>query len=94
MDPAAHQHLSLELQGLVQGVGFRPHVYRLATALALNGWVGNTRRGVQLELEGPVAQLQQFLQQLQQQPPARCRIDQLQQHWGPARGDQIGRAHV
>ena len=78
--------LTLQLQGLVQGVGLRPHVHRLATGLGLGGWVGNSPGGVQLELEGPEPDLQRFLQELLASPPAHCRIDRLEQQWGPARG--------
>ena len=81
------QRLSLRLQGLVQGVGLRPSVHRLARRLELQGWVRNGPDGVELELEGPQARLQQFLTTLQAEPPPRCRVDSLQQHWGEARGD-------
>ena len=41
------------VEGTVQGVGFRPFVYRLAAELELSGWVLNDERGVLLEVEGP-----------------------------------------
>lgn len=44
--------LRLRLQGVVQGVGLRPHVYRLAVEAGLDGWVGNTPLGVAIEVEG------------------------------------------
>jgi acylphosphatase len=43
----------LEVFGIVQGVGFRPYVYRLATQLELNGFITNTASGVSIEIEGP-----------------------------------------
>jgi acylphosphatase len=61
--PAA-ERLGVEIQGLVQGVGFRPFVYRLATDLALTGWVLNDTRGVFIEVEGPRAALESFLARL------------------------------
>ena len=81
------RRLSLRLQGLVQGVGFRPFVHRLARRLHLQGWVRNGPDGVELELEGPQNQLERFLAALQTEPPPRCRIDFLEQRWGDARGD-------
>ena len=90
---AERLRLQLHLQGLVQGVGFRPFVHRLARQLALQGWVRNGADGVELELEGPQGQLQQFLRTLQAAPPPRCRIDSLQQHWGAARGG-LGAFHI
>ncbi|MFZ9849139.1 MAG: carbamoyltransferase HypF [Vulcanococcus sp.] len=81
------RRLSLRLQGLVQGVGFRPHVHRLAQRLALQGWVRNGPDGVEMELEGAPERLQQFLDRLQAEPPAHCRIDALEARWGDAHGD-------
>ncbi len=78
----AEQHLSLQLQGLVQGVGLRPHVVRLAAAHGLRGTVCNNLAGVQLELEGCRPQLEAFIATLLCQPPARARIDAHQIHWG------------
>ena len=46
------KRLNLKIQGLVQGVGFRPFVYQLATELGLTGWVKNTSAGVLIEVEG------------------------------------------
>ena len=58
------ERLKVTIQGAVQGVGFRPFVYRLATELALAGWVVNDARGVVLEVEGPRASLERFLVRL------------------------------
>ena len=52
-DRVARQQL--RVQGVVQGVGFRPFVFRLATHLALVGFVGNDSAGVLIELEGQPA---------------------------------------
>ena len=46
------QRLKLTIGGAVQGVGFRPFIYRLATELGLVGWVNNSSIGVLLEVEG------------------------------------------
>ncbi len=49
-----------EIQGIVQGVGFRPFVYRLAHELDLSGWVRNTPAGVELEIQGGTSALETF----------------------------------
>ena len=90
MSDSLEQRLEVQLQGLVQGVGFRPTVHRLAQQHRLRGWVGNCLLGAELVVEGPGPQLEAFLAALPQQLPPRCRIDSLQQHWGPARGEPQG----
>jgi hydrogenase maturation protein HypF len=57
------------IKGIVQGVGFRPHVYRLAIELGLKGWVLNSSAGVFIEVEGTEDLLQAFLDKLLQEPP-------------------------
>ena len=56
--------LSVEIRGAVQGVGFRPFVYRLATDLGLTGWVLNDSRGVFIEVEGSEPVLRVFLDRI------------------------------
>ena len=51
-EPQSARRLRIEIHGAVQGVGFRPFVYRLATELGLTGWVINDTRGVFIEVEG------------------------------------------
>jgi len=65
----------------VQGVGFRPFVYRLATELGLTGWVINDTRGVFIELEGAEPVLEQFLARLPAEKPVRAIIHSLESHW-------------
>jgi len=57
------------IKGIVQGVGFRPHVYRLATEFGLKGWVLNSSAGVFIEIEGAEELLQAFVDRLLQEPP-------------------------
>src|SRR5579864_616857 len=62
---------SIRVRGVVQGVGFRPFVYRLARANTLAGWVLNGEEGVEIYLEGAEPGLQAFVQDLKtQRPPA------------------------
>jgi hydrogenase maturation protein HypF len=53
----------------VQGVGFRPFVYRMATEMSLTGWVLNSSAGLVVEVEGPTEQLNLFEQRLEQERP-------------------------
>ena len=65
----------LKVTGVVQGVGFRPFVYRLARLHHLAGWVCNTSQCVEIEIEGPPASLARFIGQLEQEAPALARIE-------------------
>ena len=58
-----------QIEGIVQGVGFRPYVHRLAARLGLNGWARNTAAGLELELEGPAETLDTFETTLRTAPP-------------------------
>lgn len=75
------------LTGIVQGVGFRPFVWRLAQALHLTGWVLNDASGVEIAAQGTPAQLEQFRQRLSTQAPPLARVDAVQvrtvalEHW-------------
>jgi hydrogenase maturation protein HypF len=62
------------IQGIVQGVGFRPFVYQQAAANKLSGFVTNTSQGVELEIEGESESVENFLQTLQNSPPPLARI--------------------
>ena len=57
------------IKGIVQGVGFRPHIYRLATKSDLTGWALNSSTGVLIEVEGSEQSLRSFIDLLQQSPP-------------------------
>ncbi|HEX4959563.1 MAG TPA: carbamoyltransferase HypF [Thermoanaerobaculia bacterium] len=66
--------LALRVHGVVQGVGFRPFVYRLARSYGLRGWVLNAGEGVEIHAEGEASDLDRFVQALQAQPPPASRI--------------------
>jgi hydrogenase maturation protein HypF len=67
----------LRVKGIVQGVGFRPFVYTLATRLGLDGTVRNTSQGVEIFLEGSAESLDAFTRKLQSSPPPLARIDSV-----------------
>jgi hydrogenase maturation protein HypF len=74
----AMKRMRVVLRGAVQGVGFRPFVYKLAGRLGLNGWVSNTGAGVVIEVEGEEGLLQDFLLRLEEERPARSFIQSLE----------------
>lgn len=67
----------LKIKGIVQGVGFRPFVYRLAHDLGLAGFVRNTTDGVDIEIEGKANTLTQFIRSIKEKKPKAARIDSL-----------------
>ncbi|WP_271254658.1 carbamoyltransferase HypF [Pseudanabaena sp. Chao 1811] len=75
------QCLNLHISGSVQGIGFRPFVYRLAKELELKGWVNNNAQGVAIAVEGDQQQLDLFVERLQSEKPARSQIQQITQEW-------------
>ncbi len=81
--------LAIRICGQVQGVGFRPFVYRLAHELKLGGWVRNDAAGVAIEAQGPATVLERFLVALRQPPPL-ARIDELRTTTLPARAGEAG----
>ncbi len=74
------------VRGVVQGVGFRPFVYRLATDLRLSGFVRNDGDGATLEVEGPPERLAAFEARLVGEIPTGSRIDRVDRTGLPATG--------
>jgi hydrogenase maturation protein HypF len=68
---------SIKVRGIVQGVGFRPYVYRLAHANGLNGWILNAEEGVEIHLEGDEKPLQLFLKEMKSNPPQAAQISEV-----------------
>jgi len=68
----------LLITGLVQGVGFRPAVWRLARQLELSGWVRNGPAGVEIQLQGQAGPLDEFVRRLPLEAPTLARIDSLE----------------
>jgi hydrogenase maturation protein HypF len=80
VDPpiASCERIRIEIQGAVQGVGFRPFVYRLANDMGLAGWVRNNAGGVVTEVEGDSRILEVFLRRVRAEAPPLSRISSLQ----------------
>ncbi|MCL4371118.1 MAG: acylphosphatase, partial [Chloroflexi bacterium] len=67
----------LVVSGIVQGVGFRPFVHRLAHSLGLKGWVLNSTEGVVIEVEGKADLVDRFVQALRPEAPPRAQVDRI-----------------
>lgn len=76
----------VRVQGIVQGVGFRPFVFNLATRLGLDGAVRNTTSGVEIEVEGADGAVSEFLAGLVAEAPPLAHIDELHVHDAEPRG--------
>ncbi len=75
--PRLRRRVAARVEGTVQGVGFRPYVYRLAGELRLSGWVRNDERGVVLEVEGEAAAVDSFLARLPVEAPPLARVERV-----------------
>jgi hydrogenase maturation protein HypF len=78
----------IEVSGIVQGVGFRPYIYRLATSRHLSGMIRNTPAGVTIEIQGPAETVQDFVDHLPTEAPPLARITSFEVHELPCNGDQ------
>lgn len=80
------ERMQITVNGAVQGVGFRPFIYRTALNLDLRGYVNNTPQGVFIEVEGARTELDQFLQTMQENKPAAAWIQQIDASYASAVG--------
>jgi len=78
----------LRVEGQVQGVGFRPFIYRTACRLGLTGFVINQSGGVLIEAEGSLNQLQALLAEIQGQAPRLSRLEKIERQDLPALGQE------
>ena len=76
--PQAAGRLTIKVRGVVQGVGFRPFVYRTARELGLAGWVRNQADLVQIEVQGPEPALAALVEALRTAAPPQVRIERLE----------------
>ena len=78
---------AIEVFGIVQGVGFRPYIYRLAGERQLAGSICNTAAGVSVEVQGPLAAVDDFLSRLLVEAPPLARITGINVREIPCNGD-------
>ncbi|UCD54519.1 MAG: carbamoyltransferase HypF, partial [Dehalococcoidia bacterium] len=76
----------ISVRGVVQGVGFRPFVYRLAQEYNLKGWVRNTSGNVEIEVEGEGESLEKFLSDLQAKAPPMACLENVEVAFHSAKG--------
>jgi len=76
----------IDVSGVVQGVGFRPFIYRLAQTHNLKGWVRNTSGSVEIEVEGDEESLENFLIDLEAKAPPMARIEKVKTTFHPPNG--------
>lgn len=67
----------IHITGIVQGVGFRPYVYKLATNAGLKGWVCNSAKGVEIEVTGTKQVIENFVETIKDSPPSLSSIDNI-----------------
>ena len=84
---ALQSRVRVRVEGTVQGVGFRPHVYRLAREESLAGWVLNDERGVLLEVEGDGEALDRFIARLSAEAPPLAAVERVRSEQAPPRGE-------
>ncbi len=77
----------IEIRGIVQGVGFRPWVYRVANGLGVSGRVKNDSRGVVIEAFGSCDVLDAFVRELRASPPPAARVRSL--GWQPIPAEEV-----
>ena len=81
----------VRVSGVVQGVGFRPYIYRLATEERVFGNISNDTAGVTIEVEGPLPQVELFLQRLPLETPPLAHIASIDVEEIPVVGDEVFR---
>ncbi|WP_420476323.1 carbamoyltransferase HypF [Noviherbaspirillum sp. ST9] len=78
LDLSGTVRAGLRVYGQVQGVGFRPFVFTLATGMSLDGWVRNIGIGVEIEVQGRQAEVERFVHRLTRELPRAARIERIE----------------
>ncbi len=82
--------VAVRVRGIVQGVGFRPFVYRIACQNGLGGWVQNEADTVRIEVEGPAQRVDRFLAALRGDPPPQARLASIEVQRIPPGDGRLG----
>lgn len=77
-DTTMIEALDIQVRGVVQGVGFRPFIYRLAKKYLINGWVLNAIDGVFIHAEGETKHLDEFVWEISENPPAASQVTEIE----------------
>jgi len=77
----------IQITGIVQGVGFRPFIYQLATSSRLGGFVANNSSGVEVEVEGEEGRVGDFIEEIKSRPPPLARITSIKVDYIPPNSD-------
>ena len=87
--PDASRRAVLLVRGVVQGVGFRPFIYRVAQEEGLAGFIGNDTDGVTIEIEGAPSRVESFVSRLRAEAPPLSRIDSIAVHAATQRRNRL-----
>jgi hydrogenase maturation protein HypF len=93
-ETSVHDLVQVSVRGVVQGVGFRPFIYQLATRYNLKGWVCNTSEGVKIEIEGESGAVEQFLRALPKEAPPRASVENITVKHLPAKSERYQKFEI
>src|SRR5262245_33606348 len=82
--------VDVTIEGIVQGVGFRPYVFRLASGLGLSGWVGNDCTCVTADVQGEPGAVAQFLRRVAVEAPPLALVSSVRSQPRPVQQDRAG----
>ena len=90
MPGGVYVRASVEVRGIVQGVGFRPFIHRLVERHGLSGWVRNTSEGAELEVEGVRGEVEAFVREIGAEAPPLALIESVTVTEKPGSGGYEG----
>ena len=84
------ERVTLQIHGIVQGIGFRPFIHKLVRDFDLKGYIKNTSSGVELELDGEHETLERFLREIPEKAPKLAVIDRIDASFHEPPGNYLG----